>query len=764
MGGGISSLNQDEVESELINNIREKYRDQLTRVDSLDGSPSHSANHLVKMGSVRNLAIKQLSRHLSRNESFYTDGGTSGMGAVAKETEKGASHHDKRVDTQLDETINYSASSSTLSLANPDSINAAAFQTCLSSDNLYKQKKKPGLQVNITLSDSGTLLDEYVGETVDDDDREFVVGEHEQGKQTRSIDTELLVVTPKHGTVKLLDQKGQSVSSTGRTKFVAEDFIELAALGSGSSGCVMEALHLPTLSLVALKMLPVYNKEKRTAVARELQVLYRNLSEMNLVSDAYSSALEEQRAANSRGGRKNNDEKEEEEKEEEAEEGKIGIEKSDVRALKPKRCENLLSFLGAYTDSKSGMINLVIEYMDGGSLEDLVQVGGCQDELILADIARQTLTGLDYLHSYNSVHRDIKPANILCSSNGTIKIADFGISIVLDNTAGFAQSFVGTVCYMSPERITGGSYSFSSDIWSFGLTMLAVAKGRFPIEENAIKGGYWGMIKAICDESPPEPGAEFSPLFASFISRCLQKKPGDRGTIEELLQHEWLLQADVSLDDVATATTTSVSTTSDTRTTNTALDLGGLPLNSPLSPLKNGFSESSKLDKMTPRRPNSKLGSRRPSLDGSVSLDRASFDKSPLSTELTQAVVRRRSREITPTTRTLVEQMQGFGLIEGIRLEHLDRILNKLAAKHRKDGDAVTVTPRVQGNTDLDLEGERSIKLLQISKWQLLADQLHLPVNVVELLARTKKIELKEDLKREANARAALAHLVNENE
>jgi len=763
MGGGTSSIHQDEVESELINNIREKYKDQLSRADSLDGSSSLSANHLVKKGSVRNLAIKQLSRHLSRNESFYTDGGT-------KDTEKGASsHHDQRVDTQLDETITYSASS-TLSLVNPDSVNAAAFQTCLSSDNLYKQKKKPGLQVNITLSDSGTLLDEYVGETVDDD-REFVVGEPEQGKQTRSIDTELLVVTPKHGTVKLLDQKGQSVSSTGRTKFVAEDFIELAALGSGSSGCVMEALHLPTLSLVALKMLPVYNKEKRTAVARELQVLYRNLSEMNLVSDAYSSALEEQRVANSWGERKNDDEKkgekeeEEEEEEEEAEEGKLGVEKSYVRALKPKRCENLLSFLGAYTDSKSGMINLVIEYMDGGSLEDLVQVGGCQDELILADIARQTLTGLDYLHSYNSVHRDIKPANILCSSNGTIKIADFGISIVLDNTAGFAQSFVGTVCYMSPERITGGSYSFSSDIWSFGLTMLAVAKGRFPIEENAIKGGYWGMIKAICDESPPEPGADFSPLFASFISRCLQKKPDDRGTIEELLKHEWLLQVDVSLDDVATATTTtSVSSTiSDTRTTSTtALDLGGLPLNSPLSPLKNGFSESSKLDKMTPRRPNSKLGSRRPSLDGSVNLERASFDKSPLSTELTQAVVRRRSREITPTTRTLVEQMQGFGLIEGIRLEHLDRILNKLAAKHRKDGDAVTLTPRVQGNTDL--ECERSTTLLKISKWQLLADQLHLPVNVVELLARTKKIELKEELKREANAKAALAHLVNENE
>lgn len=94
------------------------------------------------------------------------------------------------------------------------------------------------------------------------------------------------------------------------------------------------------------------------------------------------------------------------------------------------------------------MVNLVMEYMDGGSLEDLVQAGGCQDEFVLADIARQTLNGLNYLHSHKSIHRDIKPANILCSSSGLIKIADFGISIILDNTAIMAQSFVGISIYL----------------------------------------------------------------------------------------------------------------------------------------------------------------------------------------------------------------------------------------------------------------------------------------------------------------------------
>jgi serine/threonine protein kinase len=91
--------------------------------------------------------------------------------------------------------------------------------------------------------------------------------------------------------------------------------------------------------------------------------------------------------------------------------------------------------------------------------------GGCQDEAVLADIAFQALSGVHYLHMNKNVHRDIKPANILCSSTGVVKIADFGISKALDKTTGFANTFVGTVCYMSPERITGEIYSFSSDIW-----------------------------------------------------------------------------------------------------------------------------------------------------------------------------------------------------------------------------------------------------------------------------------------------------------
>ena len=74
-----------------------------------------------------------------------------------------------------------------------------------------------------------------------------------------------------------------------------------------------------------------------------------------------------------------------------------------------------------------------------------------------------------------------------------MKITDFGITTELDSTCAQANSFVGTLTYMSPERIEGGGYTFSSDIWSFGLSLMACALGRFPIDTE---GGYWGMLQA----------------------------------------------------------------------------------------------------------------------------------------------------------------------------------------------------------------------------------------------------------------------------
>ena len=121
--------------------------------------------------------------------------------------------------------------------------------------------------------------------------------------------------------------------------------------------------------------------------------------------------------------------------------------------------------------------------------------------------------GLQFLHgSRHLVHRDIKPANLLVNLDGEPKITDFGISAGLDNSIAMVRSlhiwiylteffgypsfqilyimqcatFVGTVTYMSPERINNECYSYPADVWSLGLSLLECATGVFPY--NASKG------------------------------------------------------------------------------------------------------------------------------------------------------------------------------------------------------------------------------------------------------------------------------------
>ncbi|RAL41280.1 hypothetical protein DM860_010074 [Cuscuta australis] len=93
--------------------------------------------------------------------------------------------------------------------------------------------------------------------------------------------------------------------------------------------------------------------------------------------------------------------------------------------------------------------------------------------------------GLNYLHGVRHlVHRDIKPANLLVNLKGEPKITDFGISAGLENSMAMCATFVGTVTYMSPERIRNENYSYPADIWSLGLALFECGTGEFPYTAN----------------------------------------------------------------------------------------------------------------------------------------------------------------------------------------------------------------------------------------------------------------------------------------
>lgn len=199
----------------------------------------------------------------------------------------------------------------------------------------------------------------------------------------------------------------------------------------------------------------------------------------------------------------------------------------------------------------NGLISIVLEYMDGGSLADIMKEldSKCIKEPNLAVVSKQVLEGLRYLHqTRHIIHRDIKPSNLLINHKGEVKISDFGVSAVLANSMAVRDTFVGTCTYMSPERVRGHTYGFDSDIWSLGLTLLECALGKYPYQPSGSQEGwmnFYELLQTIVDQPPPAaPEDHFSPEFCSFISACLQKDPKNRPSAAELLNHPFLTKYD----------------------------------------------------------------------------------------------------------------------------------------------------------------------------------------------------------------------------
>jgi serine/threonine protein kinase len=199
-----------------------------------------------------------------------------------------------------------------------------------------------------------------------------------------------------------------------------------------------------------------------------------------------------------------------------------------------------------------GSVFIALEAMDG-SLMDLISTNRPVPEHVLACIMKPVMRGLVYLHKTRKlVHRDIKPHNLLFKRDGTIKITDFGVCSELESTVAGANSFVGTVTYMSPERLDGQQYSFSADLWGIGISLIQLATAEHPYEQLAAKQEtemkFWALVTHLKECPSPEPKGNFSPEFKDFVSKCLTKDKDARSSSGQLLEHPWLTKF-TSCDD-----------------------------------------------------------------------------------------------------------------------------------------------------------------------------------------------------------------------
>jgi len=185
--------------------------------------------------------------------------------------------------------------------------------------------------------------------------------------------------------------------------------------------------------------------------------------------------------------------------------------------------------------------------MNCGALSTILQGKRPVPERTLAKISWQVLEGLDYLHSeMHVIHRDIKPSNLLLSSSGIVKITDFGVSGELEDDLEQKKkvTFVGTIHYMSPERVIGKPYEYNSDMWSLGLTLLECIFLRYPYsspEEAGKQFSFWELMRRIVERDPPSlpPTTEHSNL-QDFLQQVLRKDPQSRPGAAAMKAHAWL--------------------------------------------------------------------------------------------------------------------------------------------------------------------------------------------------------------------------------
>jgi serine/threonine-protein kinase len=209
-------------------------------------------------------------------------------------------------------------------------------------------------------------------------------------------------------------------------------------------------------------------------------------------------------------------------------------------------------------EEEENLLYLVMEFVDGESLDGLISKQTLTESRclkIVADIA----DALHFAHEKGIVHRDVKPANVLMTSDGRVKVADFGLAYLIDREGGTTRTgfLVGSPNYMSPEQATGQKIDRRSDIYSLGVVLFRMLTGRVPFVAESSHAVLFMQV----GQEPPDPrelNKGISLVTRGLVLKALNKKPEARfQTMAEfrdaLLRHAAALTSgaagEISLDD-----------------------------------------------------------------------------------------------------------------------------------------------------------------------------------------------------------------------
>lgn len=196
------------------------------------------------------------------------------------------------------------------------------------------------------------------------------------------------------------------------------------------------------------------------------------------------------------------------------------------------------NIVGVYDVGREGNINyIVMELIDGRTLNEIIEEEAPMDYRKVIDISKQVASALKVAHKNKIIHRDVKPHNIMITSDGVVKLADFGIArAVNDATLSTGNKIIGSVHYFSPEQARGNYVDERSDIYSLGIVMYEMLTGQVPFDgENPVSVALKHINEEITPPSQLVPG--IPPALERAVMKATNKYQTNRySSAEEMIE------------------------------------------------------------------------------------------------------------------------------------------------------------------------------------------------------------------------------------